>query len=84
MLATDPGAPTPSPDDRRQARLQQFYDQGVKLLYAGDADQALTCFKEIYAVDYDFRDVAPIVEDSYMDHDWAEKHRSRLRSQNRE
>jgi hypothetical protein len=74
--------PNPSPDERRQARLQQLYEQGVQLLLGGVDDRALECFKEIYEVDYAFRDIATIVEDSYVDHDWATKHRNRLRSHN--
>ena len=31
--------------------------------------------KDIYVVDYTFRDIAKMVEDSYTDPDWAVKHR---------
>jgi len=84
MIATGAGDPNPSPDERRQVRLQQLYEQGVQLLLDGFDDRSLECFKEIYAVDYTFRNIAPIVEDSYGDHDWATKHRIRLRSQSGE
>jgi hypothetical protein len=31
----------------------------------GQKEQALNCFKQIYEVDYGYRDVAPRVENSY-------------------
>ena len=33
----------------------------------GDSGKSLECFKEIYNTDYDYRDVAKRVEDSYVE-----------------
>ena len=47
---------------------------------AGDAENALDCFKQIYEVDYSFRDTAEIVEDSYSEPlTWLPKHQARHR-----
>ena len=58
--------------------LHSLHEAGIRLLLSGKADQALQCFKSIYEVDYNFRDVAQMVEDSYIEVDWASKHRSRI------
>jgi hypothetical protein len=48
-------------------------------LLGGDEQGALKCFKDIYEVDYTFRDVAQIVEDSSTEADWAAELRARIR-----
>jgi hypothetical protein len=58
--------------------LEELYETGIRLLFDGDEQGALQCFKNIYEVDYTFRDVAQLVEDS-IEPDWATKHRARIR-----
>jgi hypothetical protein len=41
------------------------YDLGLVYGRMGNADKSLDCMKEIYEVDYGYRDVAQRVEESY-------------------
>jgi tetratricopeptide (TPR) repeat protein len=34
------------------------YDLGISLELAGDADEALDCFRQVYAMNIDYRDVS--------------------------
>ena len=43
-----------------------LYHLGLVLEKMGEADRSLTAFKEIYNADYDYRDVAQRVEQSYQ------------------
>jgi len=77
MIAAMPNGRRPqNPGSGRN--LQNLYEMGIRLLLSGDEQRALQCFKDIYEVDYTFRDVAQIVEDSYIESDWATKHRTRI------
>ena len=58
---------------------QNLYETGIRRLLGGDEQGALKCFKDIYEVDYTFRDVAQIVEDSSTEADWAAELRARIR-----
>ncbi len=44
-----------------------LYNLGLIYEKMGDRDKSLECFKEIYNTDYDYRDVAKRVEESYGD-----------------
>ena len=44
-----------------------LYELGCIYHEAGRKDEALDCFKQIYEVDYGYRDVAARVEGSYED-----------------
>jgi len=46
-------------------RKEVLYEKGLMHEEMGDSEAALECFKEIYEVDYGYRDVAPRVEASY-------------------
>ena len=48
-------------------KKEVLYELGVILAKAGRKDEALDCFKQIYEVDYGYRDVAARVEGSYQD-----------------
>lgn len=85
MIASAARDPEPDPENRKQARLRNLYERGVRLLVAGDAENALDCFKRIYEVDYNFRDTAEIVEDSYSEPlTWFPKHQARHRKASEE
>jgi hypothetical protein len=54
-------------------------------MLAGEAENALDCFKQIYEVDNSFRDIAEIVEDSYLEPtSWLPKHQARFRKASEE
>lgn len=46
-------------------KKEVLYEKGLIHLDVGDKASALDCFKQIYEVDYGYRDVASRVEDSY-------------------
>ncbi len=46
-------------------KKEVLYEKGLIHLEMGDKDAALDCFKQIYEVDYGYRDVAKRVEESY-------------------
>jgi tetratricopeptide (TPR) repeat protein len=46
-------------------KKEVLYEKGLIHLDIGDKASALDCFKQIYEVDYGYRDVASRVEDSY-------------------
>jgi tetratricopeptide (TPR) repeat protein len=46
-------------------KKEVLYEKGLIHDEMGDKDAALECFKQIYEVDYGYRDVAKRVEDSY-------------------
>jgi len=46
-------------------KKEVLYEKGLIHGEMGDKDAALECFKQIYEVDYGYRDVAKRVEDSY-------------------
>lgn len=46
-------------------KKEVLYEKGLIHLDMSDKDSALDCFKQIYEVDYGYRDVAKRVEDSY-------------------
>ncbi len=47
-------------------KKEVLYEKGIIHHEMGDADSALDCFKQIYEVDYGYRDVAQRVEASYQ------------------
>jgi len=47
-------------------KKEVLYDKGIIHEDMGDRDSALDCFKQIYEVDYGYRDVAQRVESSYV------------------
>ena len=46
-------------------KKEVLYEKGLIHTEMGDRDEALECFKQIYEVDYGYRDVAQRVESSY-------------------
>ena len=46
-------------------KKEVLYEKGLIHEETGDKPAALDCFKQIYEVDYGYRDVAPRVESSY-------------------
>ena len=46
-------------------KKEVLYEKGLIHTEMGDKDAALNCFKQIYEVDYGYRDVAKRVESSY-------------------
>jgi hypothetical protein len=85
MIATAAPDSGPDPEDRNQTRLRELYERGVRLMLAGEAENALDCFKQIYEVDNSFRDIAEIVEDSYLEPtSWLPKHQARFRKASEE
>jgi hypothetical protein len=55
----------PRTDSER--RLRQWYYTAKRLQENGESESALYYFKRIYEIDYNYEDVAKIVEDSYLD-----------------
>ena len=47
-------------------KKEVLYEKGILHSETGDQTQALDCFKQIYEVDYSYRDVAERVESSYQ------------------
>jgi tetratricopeptide (TPR) repeat protein len=48
-------------------KKEVLYELGLIHEKIGDQTDALDCFKQIYEVDYGYRDIAKRVEDSYTD-----------------
>ena len=48
-------------------KKEVLYEKGIIHKETGDKEAALDCFKQIYEVDYGYRDVAQRVESSYSD-----------------
>ena len=46
-------------------KKEVLYEKGLMHVEMGDNARAIDCFKEIYEVDYGYRDVATRVESSY-------------------
>jgi hypothetical protein len=46
-------------------KKEVLYEKGLIHTEVGDRESALDCFKQIYEVDYGYRDVAQRVESSY-------------------
>jgi len=66
-----------------KAGLGRIYEEAKELFLRGKYDQALESFKSIYEHDVTFRDVATIVEDSYVmpKGKFIEKYKVQLRAQ---
>ena len=55
------------PRTARVRQLRQWYYTAKRLQENGENEDALSYFKRIYENEYDYEDVAKIVEDSYLD-----------------
>ena len=66
-----------------KAGLRQIYEEAKKSFLRGKLNQALDGFKNIYEHDTMFRDVATIVEDSYLmpKGKFAKKYKAHFRAQ---
>jgi len=61
----EPDRDPPNSLTPKQRQMRQWYYTGVRLQSDGREEEALDYFKRIYEIDYRYKDVAKIVEDSY-------------------
>ena len=53
--------------NQRQQRARQWYYTAKRLQENGRDEEALEFYKRIYEIDYSYKDVAVIVENSYSE-----------------